>query len=1102
METALPNRVRIGDLEFDLSAGELRAGGRKLRLQEQPFQILLMLVERSGGLVTRAEIQKKLWPNDTVVEFDHSIHTAINKLRQAFGDSAEDPKYIETVARRGYRLMVRVEQMGAGPAGPSIDVAMPPLPEPSASSLTGKKVSHYRVLEVLGGGGMGVVYKAEDLKLGRRVALKFLPEEIASDAKALERFEREARAASTLDHPNICTIYEFGEHDGRPFIAMSLLEGQTLRDLIAARAAPFTTNELLNLAIQIGDGLAAAHEKGIVHRDIKPANIFITNRNEAKILDFGLAKLTEAGDRSQEALSPETRSQEAGTAPAVDLSLSLTGVAMGTAPYMSPEQVRGEKLDARTDLFSFGLVLYEMATGKQAFSGDTAAALHEAILSRTPVAARKLNPEVPPRLEEIISKALEKDREARYQSAAEMRADFQRMKRDADYRASSAPAIATNRVEAVNAARPSRAKLHAYALAAVLVAGALLGARYYRWRTTAPRLTEKDTIVLAEFTNSTGDSVFDGTLRQGLSAQLEQSPFLNLLSDQRIAQTLALMAQPKGTRPTPELAREICQRTASAATIEGSISSLGSQYVLGLKAVNCDTGDLLAQEQVAADGKEQVLKALGDAATKLREKLGESLTSVQKYDAPVEGATTPSLEALQAYSLGRQAAGLKNDFAASIPFFQRAISLDPNFAMAYASLGVSYGNLDEPVLGAENLRRAYELRDRVSDREKLSVAAHYEVGATGNREAARKVYELWVQTYPHDPLPYLNLAANYNILGDCDKALSAEQESLKLDPTAGTIRWVIMDNYLCLNRLDEAMATAREAQVHNLDSPMIHLVLYMVDFLRQDSAAMEREAAGLMGKPGIEDLMLQAESETAAYGGQFVNARELTRRASDSAQRADEKETAAGYQAEAAVREALVGNLSEATRQAHAALALSTGRDVEATSAIALGLANDAESTRLAQDLARRFPEDTLVQFEYTPLIHAAASLGSGSAAKGSEQAIEALAVAAPYELAVLIDFQNGAALYPAYLRGEAYLAAHQGSGAAAEFQKILNHPGRVANNVTAALAHLGLARACALSGDTAKAKAAYQDFLTIWKDADPDIPILRQAKAEYAKLR
>jgi len=631
--------------------------------------------------------------------------------------------------------------------------------------------------------------------------------------------------------------------------------------------------------------------------------------------------------------------------------------------------------------------------------------------------------------------------------------------------------------------------------AVVVVAAAIGGGLYFRSRQTTTRLSEKDTIVLAEFTNTTGDPVFDGTLRQGLSAQLEQSPFLSLLSDQRVAQTLALMAQPKDARLTRELAREVCQRTASAASVEGSISSLGSQYVVGLKAVNCRSGDILANEQATASGKEQVLKAVGEAATKIREKLGESLASVQKYDAPAENVTTPSLEALQAYSLGYQAMTVKNDAATAVSLFQQAVSLDPNFAMAYARLGTSYSNLGQTARAAENLRKAYELRERVSAREKLYVASHYEHFVTGNLEAARKTYELWAQTYPRDDVPPGNLGAIYGTLGYYDKALAGAQETTKLDPGGGLSYANLVSSYLQVNRLDEARATAQEAQAHNLDNPSIHLSLYGIDFLEHDAAGMEREAAGLMGKPGFEDGMLRNESDTAAYGGRFAKARELTRRASDSAQRADEKETAAGYEGEAAAREALVSNMGLAKQQAQAALALSNGRDVEGVSAIALGLAGDsAQATRLAADLAKRFPEDTIVQFDYLPMIHAAAALQSGSATK----AIEALVPAAPYELGSI----SWVTLYPVYLRGEAYLAAHQGSAAAAEFQKILDHPGVVQNEPIGALAHLGLARTHALSGDTAKAKSAYQDFFALWKDADPDIPILKQAKAEYAKLQ
>jgi tetratricopeptide (TPR) repeat protein len=680
---------------------------------------------------------------------------------------------------------------------------------------------------------------------------------------------------------------------------------------------------------------------------------------------------------------------------------------------------------------------------------------------------------------------LEKDRNLRYQHASDIRTDLQRLKRDSE---SGRSAVASSGTVAAG-----RGKLWKVAVPVLLIALFVAGGLYYRSHQRSNRLTEKDSIVLAEFTNTTGDPVFDGTLRQGLSAQLEQSPFLSLLSDERIAQTLALMAQPKDARLTRELAHEVCQRTASAATIEGSISGLGSQYVVGLKAVNCRSGDALANEQATASGKEQVLKALGEATTKMREKLGESLASVQKYDAPVENVTTPSLEALQAYSLGYQAME-RDDYAAAVTLFQRATSLDPNFAMAYACLGVSYRNLGEFTRAVENTRKAYELRERVSEREKFYIASHYEDFVTGNMEAARKTYELWAQTYPRDNIPPRWLGNIYITLGDYDKVLAQAQAAMKLDPGSGTYYGDLVAAYATVNRLDEARATAQEAQAHNLDTPQIHLDLYSIDFLQHDAAGMESEAAGLMGKPGFEDEILGLESDTAAYGGQFAKARELTRRASDSAQRADEKEMAAWYEAHAAVREALVGNMSQAKQQAQAALALSTGRYVEAESAIALGLAGDApQATRLAADLAKRFPEDTIVQFEHLPMIHAAAALQSGSANK----ALEALVLAAPYELG-----WTGLNLYPVYLRGEAYLAARQGSAAAAEFQKILDHASVVQNWLIGALAHLGLARAYALSGDTVKAKSAYQDFLGLWKDGDRDIPILKQAKAEYAKLQ
>jgi DNA-binding winged helix-turn-helix (wHTH) protein/tetratricopeptide (TPR) repeat protein len=611
------------------------------------------------------------------------------------------------------------------------------------------------------------------------------------------------------------------------------------------------------------------------------------------------------------------------------------------------------------------------------------------------------------------------------------------------------------------------------------------------------RLSDKDTIVLADFANSTGDPVFDDALRQGFSSQLEQSPFLNLLSDDRIAQTVSLMAQPKDSRLTHELAREVCQRTASAAVLNGAIAQVGAEYLVTLKAINCSNGESLGSAEAQASDKNHVLDALGKVASEIRRQLGESLASVQKYDVPPENVTTPSLEALKAYSLGYQAMVVKSDYDAAVPLFQRAISLDPNFAMAYARMGTSYFNLYETARATESVRRAYQLREHLSERERLYIASHYEVVVTGNLVAARKVFELLTETYPREA-PYTNLGIIYSQLGEYDQALAAFEKAVSIGPGTGNRYANLVNGYLQLNRLNEALTTAREAQANKIDSPEIHVNLYWVHFLQHDAAGMEQEASDVLGKPGYDDQMLNYESDTALYGGQLARSRLLARRAVESAQKGDEKEAAALYQAEAAVREALVGNRDLAKQQAQAALVRSNGRDVEALSAIALGMAGDfRQAKRPADELGKRFPEDTLVQFNYLPTIHAAAALLQGN---NSGMAVEALAAAAPYELGGNLLTLNFI-LYPVYVRGEAYLAAKQGPAAAAEFEKILDHPGAVRSEPIGALALLQLGRAFTLSGDKIKAKTAYQDFLTLWKDADPDIPVLRQAKAEYSKL-
>jgi serine/threonine protein kinase/Flp pilus assembly protein TadD len=987
--------------------------------------------------------------------------------------------------------------------------------------MEGRTISHYSILRKLGAGGMGEVYLAQDTTLSRKVAIKFLSQNSVGGEQARKRLVREAKAAAALDHPHICAVHEVGEEGGYSFIVMQYVEGETLASRIQRQ--PIEVREALDIAAQIADALAEAHSRRIIHRDVKPQNIMLTASGQVKVLDFGLARVVREG-----ALIESTAETES--------LLTVPGLVMGTVPYMSPEQVRGEELDARSDIFSFGAVLYEMLSGRNPFQGASVGATMSSILTKDPAPLARYASDVPDELQRVVRKALSKDKEGRYQTIKDLLIDLRELKQELEFEAklerSSEPEVRARSTTPERAESGGRAhaktapqetvrtgesfttsttsssrivigEIRRHKLAVTLTLAALLIAAVaaYFYFQRRPVLTDKDTILIADFVNTTGDPDFDGALKQALAVQLEQSPFLNIFSEERVRQTLRYMGRSPDGVVTKDVAREICQRQGLKAMLVGSISSLGSHYVVGLDAVNAQTADVIARQQVEADSKEQVLSVLGKATTTFREKLGESLSTIRKFDAPIEQVTTSSLEALKAFSLVREQRFRGGNFLEAIATLKRAIELDPKFARAYAETAVVYANLGQLELAAEYAERSYQLRERTNEREKMLITANYYVIVTGELEKTVETLKLWAQTYPRDAVPHQLLSVQYISSGQSNQPIEEARESIRLDPDYAPAYLALARGLIALDRFDEAKETLNQALMRKLDSPFYHRQLYLIAFVLGDSTSMKQHLDWLSGRPD-EYQALNFQAQTAAFAGRLHESRLFSRRAVALAKQGSLLEEAATSAIQAALLQAVVGLSVPAKEDLAEALTLSRGsfteglRNTGSTGRLSVGpmtLALSGEvgqAQSFAEEMARRNPKNTLTQAVWLPVNRAAIEFQRSH----PDNAIELLKSASQYE--------RGAGFSPIYLRGQAYLRLKRGAEAAAEFQKILDHRGWDPTSYLYPLAHLGLARAAALTGDVAGSRKAYQDFFALWKDAEADLPILIEAKKEYADLK